>query len=169
MVLVKLKKIVVINGNAGVGKDTFVRLCREIYPDISNYSTAEIPKRIMKRYFGWNEEKSDKTRKYLSDLKDMLTEYNDVPYRDIETKLKYDDSSLVFIHCREPEEIEKFRIRMNAIPLLIKNDRITISPSNHADKNVDKYNYAYEISNNGTINELREEAKKFLKLIEAIK
>lgn len=93
-----IKKIIIINGSGGVGKDAFakrvieeaLKLSKRIVPvenenycvnpeifyKINNISTIDYVKNIA-RMFGWNDEKSEKDRKMLSDLKDLITVYND--------------------------------------------------------------------------------------------
>jgi hypothetical protein len=68
-------------------------------------------------------------------LKDLLTKWNDVPFKKVKHEaerynseaMAYDfstDEVLVFVHCREPEEIAKFVREMNAITLLIRREAI---------------------------------------------
>ena len=63
-----MKEIVVINGSVGVGKDTFVQFCAE-YAPIMNISSVDKVKEAAKVLAGWNGEKDEKSRKFLSDLK----------------------------------------------------------------------------------------------------
>ena len=76
------------------------------------------------------------------------------------------DEVLVFVHCREPEEIAKFVREMNAITLLIRREAIENNEqSNHADAEVFNYDYDYIIENNGTLEDLEESAITFLREI----
>ena len=67
-----MKEIVVINGSGGVGKDTFVQFCNE-YTPIMNISSVDKVKEAAKVLAGWNGEKDEKSRKFLSDLKELNT------------------------------------------------------------------------------------------------
>lgn len=75
-----MKEIVVINGSGGVGKDTFVQFCGE-YAPIMNISSVDKVKEAAKVLAGWNGEKDEKSRKFLSDLKELGIEYNDAPFK----------------------------------------------------------------------------------------
>ena len=45
-------------------------------------STVDFVKEVAK-FCGWNGQKTPKDRKFLSDLKNILTQWNDIPYKDI--------------------------------------------------------------------------------------
>ena len=75
-----MKEIVVINGSGGAGKDTFVQFCGE-YTSIMNISSVDKVKEAAKVLAGWNGEKDEKSRKFLSDLKELGIEYNDAPFK----------------------------------------------------------------------------------------
>lgn len=164
-------KIFVINGTGGVGKDTFVNFCQEyvytlqepVY--VQNYSTIEPIKRLA-REVGWDGGKTSKDRKFLSDLKDLLTEYNDYPYQYIKYIIsnqpsKFDYIKIIFIHCREPKEIQRFVDDYNAETILIRRQQIKPA-DNHADMEVEDFNYNYIIDNNGSIKELKVKAENFV-------
>ena len=167
-------KIIVINGAPCSGKDTFVSLCQKHLLWCGNFSTVDFVKEIARKC-GWNGTKTPENRKFLSDLKDLLTEWEDVPYKKVERAidlyeeeaLSYDFSSndvLCFIHCREPKEIQKFVDKMNAKTLLIRRPSVeNVHQSNHADEQVLDYCYDYIITNDGTIDELEAKAIAFLK------
>ena len=150
-----MKEIVVINGSGGVGKDTFVQFCGEYVP-IMNISSVDKVKEAAKVLAGWNGEKDEKSRKFLSDLKELGIEYNDAPFKYISNmaeEFKKSDRQIMFVHVRESEEIEKCKKCLNAKTLLI---------TNISDRDVDKYEYDYHISNDGTLEELKQKAKEFL-------
>lgn len=171
-------KIVIINGKAGTGKDTFVTMCRDILgiTKILNISTVDYVKEIAK-HCGWDGTKTPKNRKFLSDLKDLLTEWNDIPFKkvcqDIKTwqHLWIDsgeyDKAVIFIHCREPKEIKKLCEELsiyNPITLLMRRDAAeSVEQVNHADNEVLNYEYDYVIPNNGLLSELRASAEIFLR------
>ena len=127
---------------------------------------------------GWDGIKRPRDRKFLSDLKDLLTEWNDVPYKKIvEARDKLQDhldylgydtnKGIIFTYCREPKEIQKFVDRDNAITVLLRRDAVeNLEQSNHADANVFNYKYDFVIENNGSLTELEEKAKYLLKIIE---
>lgn len=159
-----MKEIVVINGSGGVGKDTFVQFCGEYVP-IMNISSVDKVKEAAKVLAGWNGEKDEKSRKFLSDLKELGIEYNDAPFKYISNmaeEFKKSDKQIMFVHVRESEEIEKCKKCLNAKTLLITNKNVAAINTNISDRDVDKYKYDYHISNDGTLEELKQKAKEFL-------
>ena len=164
-----MKKIVVINGVGGSGKDTFVEFCKK-YMSVTNFSSIDKVKEIAK-LIGWNGTKSEKDRKFLSDLKKLTTEYNDMSYKSVVDAINLFNNSeneILFIHIREPEEIMRIVDEFNAITLLIK--RLDINPinSNYSDASVNNYNYDYIIENT-TLEELDMSAKNFIKKLKSVK
>ena len=104
----------------------------------------------------------------------MLTNWGDVPYKKTLQEIdmfKFDldywdvsDKGVVFIMCREPKEIERFERELNAKSVLIRRASVEFEQqSNHADSEVLNHKYDYIIENNGTVDELKEKAKGFLK------
>ena len=159
-----MKEIVVINGSGGVGKDTFVQFCNEYIP-IMNISSVDKVKEAAKVLAGWNGEKDEKSRKFLSDLKELGIEYNDAPFKYISNmaeEFKNSDKQIMFVHIRESEEIEKCKKCLNAKTLLITNKNVAAINTNVSDRDVDKYKYDYHISNDGTLEELKQKAKEFV-------
>ena len=69
---------------------------------------------------------------------------------------------ILFLHIREPEEIEKAKKEFDAKTLLIKSNRVKQVTSNHADAKVFEYNYDYTINNDGTLDDLWNEACRFV-------
>lgn len=159
------KKIVIINGSGGVGKDTFIELCRN-FAGVKNISSVDKVKEAARILVGWNGEKDEKTRKFLSDLKQLSIDYNDYPLIYIKNQVeefKADDTQkIMFIHIREISEIEKVKKAVNAKTLLITNKRVEKIETNKSDANVDKFQYDYYIENDGTLDELKEKAKTFI-------
>jgi CO dehydrogenase nickel-insertion accessory protein CooC1 len=168
-------KIVVINGKAGTGKDTFVTMCKDVLGStlVFNVSTVDFVKEVA-TYCGWDGTKTPENRKFLSDLKDILTQWDNVPFKkvckDIEAwqhiliAAGKCDKAVVFIHCREPKEIKKLVEELDAISLLIRRDAAeSVEQMNHADNEVLNYEYDYTIPNNSSLSELRARAEEFLR------
>ncbi len=168
-------KVVIVNGKPGVGKTLVEQLAAEILGQAfcEQRSTVDKVKEIAYE-IGWDGIKNLKSRKLLSDLKDICTEYNDMPVNDILNYLKQWENDLryygvenlphvFFIDDREPEHIERLKGLLDATTLLIRRpgDEET-EISNHADKNVFNYDYDWVINNNGTINDLRGEVERFI-------
>lgn len=167
-------KCVVCNGMPEVGKTTFEDLCiKELGVYGHRYSTIDSVKRVA-RACGWDGEKNSESRKYLSDLKDLLSNWLDYSFRNvmsychtIEFQLSQfdmqDKTAYIFIDSREPEEIQRFKEELGAITLLIRRpSQEKESYSNHADSEVLNYDYDYTIYNDGTIEDLKSKAKSFI-------
>lgn len=116
---------------------------------------------------GWNGEKDERSRKFLSDLKDLATQYSDLSANYIrQKKLEAEQEGnvdAIFVHCREPEELGRLAEEFDAVTLLIKNNRVKPIESNHADRCVESYFYDFTIENNGGLLELTRKAVDFLK------
>lgn len=165
------KQIVIINGKPRVGKDLFVNLVQEI--TISwNFSSVDKVKMIAKQV-GWDGAKDEKSRKFLADLKVLTTEFCDMSFNSIQAEVnrfnQFNEVEFLFLHIREPEEIARTAKEFNAKTLLIKRDSVDDVVSNPSDANVFNYEYDYVIENDGSINELKEKAKNFVKEIRSKK
>lgn len=166
------KQIFIINGSGGVGKDTFVELVSIELNDIMkrfhtvvNFSSVDKVKSIAKD-IGWDGKKTEKNRKFLSDLKVLTSEYCDMPFKSMrETVNNFvlnENNVFLFLHIREPEEIARAVKEFGANTILIRRNSIKHITSNMADENVFNFNYDFVIDNDGTIEELREKAKEFI-------
>ena len=159
-----MKQIIIINGSGGVGKDTFVEYCAK-YIRILNISSVDKVKQAATILTGWNGEKDEKSRKLLSDLKEIGINYNDAPLQyicNMVEEFKQSENELMFIHIREGNEIEKCKNTIHAKTLLVTNKNVLTIVSNHSDKEVEEYTYDYHIANDGTLEELEDAAKEFV-------
>ena len=157
------KHIVIINGSGGVGKDTFVHTVAK-FAYVMNYSSVEKIKEAAK-VIGWNSGKSEKDRKFLSDMKDLSTTYNDCPFQSMREKVSEfynSEADILFLHIREPEEIERAKKEFNAHTLLIIRNSVDQVKSNHADANVFDYDYEFTVLNDGDLTDLAIRAKEFV-------
>lgn len=153
------KQIFIINGSGGVGKDTFVSLISNNIATM-NFSSVDKVKEIA-RIIGWTGGKTERDRKFLSDLKLLCTDYNDMPFNSMSEKVKEfveSNAIMLFLHIREPEEIEKAKNAFNAKTILVKRDSVKQITSNMADGNVFKYNYDIVINNDKGIEELEQKS-----------
>jgi len=165
------KQIFIINGSGGVGKDTFVELVSVELNDklkrfhtVVNFSSVDRVKEIAKE-IGWDGRKTEKDRKFLSDLKSLTRDYCDMPFQSMKNKIKEflesEEGQVLFLHIRESEEIKRVVDEFGAKTILIVRDSVTQITSNTSDKNVFDYHYDFIVDNNGTIEELQEKAKQF--------
>ena len=158
------KSIIIINGTGGAGKDTFVSFCSEV-TGVLNVSAVDKVKEAAKVLVGWNGEKDEVSRKLLVDLKQLSVDYNDAPTKYIcsmAENFENSDNNLMFVHIREASEIEKAKKLLNAKTLLITNPRVKLITSNDSDGKVNEYNYDYYIVNDGTLDDLKDKASKFI-------
>ena len=173
-------KVIIVNGCATAGKDTFIDCCKEILGEKRAYeiSSIDFVKKVA-RYCGWDGKKTPKNRKFLSDLKDLLTEWNDVPVKELILEKGILDDIIasegivedcaLFICVREPKEIKKLVEIFNATTIFVtRREAENQDTSNHADADVFDYVYDYWIDNNESIEELKETAAFFLETLNLV-
>ena len=156
------KHIVVINGTGGCGKTSFAEFCSK-YANVQNVSSVAKVKEIA-RIVGWDGGKNEKDRKFLSDLKKITTEYNDMSFNEMKVRVEEflkSPAEILFLHIREPEEIKRAVSAFGAKTLLIKKEGLKNITSNSSDADVDNYDYDYIIINTSLEN-LEKEAEKFV-------
>lgn len=150
------KVAIVINGAGGVGKDTLCELAAKHFK-VKNISSITPIKEIA-ALCGWDGRKDNKARKFLSDLKNLCVEYNNYPT--LWAKAQYDefllsDEEIMFVHIREPEEIEKFVLATGgaAKTLLVRGGKRMSNEKygNVSDDGVENYSYDYYFLNENTL------------------
>lgn len=164
------KQVFIVNGKPRAGKDTFALILGK-HIRLHKYSSIDKIKQIAIQC-GWRMGKTEKDRKFLSDLKNLCTEYSDLPFEDLYfevTKFKNYDvcmyGEIMLIDIREPEEIARACKEFDAKSIFIENVNVPSVTSNMADANVENYEYDYIIKNNGSIAEFEEEIIKFINII----
>lgn len=166
-----MKKIaIIINGKGGVGKDT---LCDFISNHFRTQKISSItPILTIAKAGGWNGEKDDKSRKLLSDLKHLFTQYNDLSFNYLKRQtgeFLLTSEEILFIHMREPEEIGKYlkyatEKQLTCKTLLIKRDTMEHKIyGNDADDMVDYYHYDTIYKNNLPLTEAEKDFITFFK------
>lgn len=170
-------KVLAINGAPGSGKTTFENMLKErMGAYYCSRSTIDRVKEIAEEC-GWDGTKTPENRKFLSDLKDLLTNYNDGPMQDIKWYLELFEEDLRFHYVedrphifvsdvREPAGLQRFKDEYDAITILIRRAAAEdVETSNHADAEVLNFDYDYIINNNGTLDTLQKIAYDFIDLI----
>ena len=158
-------KIYIVNGMGGCGKDTFAEFMRQMIPGVLKISSVDRVKSIA-RMCGWDGGKTEKDRKFLSDLKVLTSEYNDMAFNYLKSWVKEtqrDDYMfrVLLIDIREPDEIERAKNEFGAKTILITNDRVPHITSNMADANVFEYTYDYTIDNSGSFEDFEANIRIF--------
>ena len=165
----------------GSGKSSFENYCFALNPIyVKIYSSIDGVKRIAQSC-GWDGNKTDNDRIFLAELKQLLIKYNDYPARDVENFINItrcwmenrdlDPEKLVFfVDVREPSEIQKLVQRCGAETILVQ--RRTDEPDlSTGDCARDIYDFTYDIyiDNDGTLEDLEQKARYFMKEIGADK
>ena len=153
------KAVIIINGAGGVGKDTLCSIAEKHFK-VRNISSVDPIKEIASMC-GWRGEKTDKARKFLSDLKMLTVNYNDFPTNWAKAQFENfltTDEELLFVHIREPEEIAKFVSATDgkAVTLLVRAGRRFVHGNkygNASDDGVEEYPYNYIFYNDRPLGE----------------
>lgn len=165
-------KIVVINGQARVGKDTFVHFCSQLDKyNVYNISIIDAVKTAAVQFDWERTDKSENARRFLSELKDAWARFNDGPYQVVKWRIDLIkqsqnmrgglDNTVIFIHSREPDDIERFVNDYNATTVLIRRAAVEGPHDNHADSEVFNWGYDWIIENND-LDKLKESAELFM-------
>ena len=162
----KKKPVILINGTGRSGKDTFIGFCDEMVPCF-NISAVDKVKEAG-AILGWNGAKTEKDRKFFSDLKMLSIAYSDHPYQYSTEQIELFQSdpqyALMFLHCREPEEIKRFE-ELGCITLLVTNSNVGIIESNESDANVLDFKYDHYVDNSRSLKHLEAKAHAFVRLL----
>ncbi|MBQ8350846.1 MAG: hypothetical protein IJY20_02225 [Clostridia bacterium] len=170
-----MKKLVfVINGRGGVGKDTLCDFAARAF-SVKNVSSIT-PVKELAAQVGWQGEKTDRARRFLSDLKALLVDYNDYPT--VWATEQYhaflaSDAQIMFLHIREGKEIDKF-VRATAgqaKTLLIRRAAVHQEAyGNRSDDEVENYTYDYIFDNDLPLEEAEGAFVSYLRgILEEIK
>lgn len=169
-------EIIIINGYPESGKDTFVNFCKDIVGEafVKNISTVDFVKNVA-ILCGWDGTKTPKNRKFLSDIKDLLSDWNDVPFQKVKKEIELFEKELesygvknkgiIFIHSREPKEILRFEKELNAKSIFIDRKNSKKEQINHSDLEVENYDYTFKIDNNEDLEHLKLGAETFIKIL----
>ena len=155
-----------VNGYPGVGKTLFAEysdsILKEKIKDCRILRTSVVdPVKDICLDIGWNGIKDAAGRKFLSDIKDALDSYKEFTFRNLDqwSIMPYD---FMFIDARSPYDLDYAHSKHGAITLLIKQDKGEQSYFNHADAEVENYNYDYYLENNGSKKEFYNKVNLFL-------
>ena len=160
-------KIFILNGNATCGKDTFAQIVSN-YVRTSHFSIVDPIRKIMSILPKDVEidlaNKDEKLRLLTSDLKLALERFSDYPYRKVKNFIEEEGKTneCIFIDMREKHNIDRLKKEYNAKVVFIENNRAPKITSNIADAHIFENPYDIKIENNGTLEDLKKEAKSFV-------
>lgn len=153
--------LVIVNGPAGSGKDTFVQLCREwlstLYACTSaNVHSSKTAKQAL-RLLGWQGEKTPETRKLLVDLTDFGHAHSISEYL-IDQE---NHSRVVFFHERDPIQIAKLKeAYRHSISLFVQwPEKAALEPDIWC---MADYEYDYHTITDGDLEEFNKKARMFV-------
>lgn len=165
------KHVFIINGSGGVGKDTVCRLAAQFWR-VQNVSSIT-PILSVARAAGWDGCKTPKARRFLSQLKQACTDFNDLPFQycmEQYGQFLRNDSELLFVHIREPNEIARFRqaVGDRCQAVLIQRPALEQARGllgNRSDDGVANYSYDGILDNDGTLDELPRKVHNFFQTL----
>ncbi len=161
------KAIFIINGTGGAGKDTVCEMAA-VRCSVRNVSSIT-PIVEIARFAGWDGVKTKEARRLLSRLKEAFTEYNDLSYQYCLQQAREflnGDEQLMFLHVREPEEIERLRQALgpDCHTLLVRRPSVSGNAfGNRSDDEVEQYHYDTVIENDSSLEALRHKVESFLR------
>lgn len=161
-------KVFIINGQGGSGKTTFEDFIAEELSDKGEVVVTSMVAYVKQiaEILGWKGTKELKDRKMLSQLKDLLTEWDDSPFRTtcmMVNQAKNNGAVCCFIDAREPNDIDKLKEKFNCKTILMTRGEQK-SYGNHADDQVFDYQYDIVIDNSGDLDDLRAAAQEFIEM-----
>jgi hypothetical protein len=159
------KLTIIINGKPGSGKDA---LCDAVIRQGRARKASSIePIRAIAGLGGWDGVKDAKSRKLLSDLKRLFTEYNNLPAKylsEVYENFLYSEDEVLFVHIRESDQIAAFinGISRKAVSLLVRRPGTEGAVGNRSDDETESYNYDEIFDNDKP---LEDAEKAFCKLV----
>lgn len=181
----KFQRVVVLNGVAKSGKDSFIAMVlRAAEKDpvsrvvVGQTSTIDPIKDVMRREFGWTGGKAERDRLFMHNLKMLTTEYCDLSFRHtresidvfFETwaRISFVDGAIMFVMAREPDDIARYveRYGGRAVTALMRMPIAEVKiPGNGGDQGVFDYRYDYFIENIKDLKYLQVVAENFYKIL----
>ncbi len=158
-----MTKYFLVNGSPQSGKDSFIQFIqKETGKHILNYSTIDTIRYFLNTQFSITKENKE-GRKLLSDIKKDLVEYDkDIFIKELKN-LPHEQYDIVFIHCREPEEIIRFKQSFSDLKVIYIRRKNNHVPSNRSDIIDYSKDFIDEIiENDSTIEALFEKTKDFI-------
>jgi hypothetical protein len=149
-----MKKVIIVNGSAGVGKNTLIDFCKE-YCEVSEFDSVGKEKALA-LLAGWDGVKDENGRQLLRAFKQARINYGDLPTKDAHSAIVQflgdDTKEILFLHIREDEEMQKIKnVFPDILTVLVVNSNIEQIETNSADAGVYDCEYDLLISNNSSL------------------
>lgn len=157
-------KVIIISGIDAFSKNNFKDFIKKYDKEKTNidrFGETGINNRVkfIATTCGWRESTSKKDKEFLENLRILLQNYNDLPYKTTYNFIKRTEQTIanntelnpyIFVEVEDTVDIERLVKDFDCITVLIQNDN-----SNY------NYNYDYVIDNNGVLKDLQAAAKLF--------
>lgn len=170
-------RVICISGKAGAGKDTAAQLmaCEltQRGKKVLTIHLADLLKHICKRCFNWNGVKDEKGRTLLQYIgTDIIRKHNPDYWVnfvvDVLTMFPGEWDYVFIPDCRFPNEVERLKehedlwnvTTLNITGNITKSELTSEQREHPSETALDGFKFDYEIANNGTIWELKEELIK---------
>jgi len=165
----KKQAVIIMNGRAGVGKDTLMDFAKNYYSVRNLSSVLRIKEAAI--VAGWDGEYDNRGRQLLADLKQAMIKYDSLSITNFiveeYNKFRSVEQDVMFIHIREAIEIEKLK---RAIPsarsVFIKRDTGFEGSVDTSEDTALEHKYDFVFDNSAPI---EKSGKAFVKLIEEIR
>lgn len=164
------KRVIIVNGRGGVGKDTICAAAASYYR-VRNISSIT-PIVEIARFAGWDGKKDPAARRLLSRLKDAFTEWGDLSFSYCMQQyvaFLESDEQILFVHIREPEEIARFcdAVGPTCRTLLVRRAAVEGEAplGNRSDDSVAQYRYDYYFDNDGPLPRLAGSVRDFFAVV----
>lgn len=157
-------KVFVISGSPRSGKDTFVKFVQTYHPETINYSSVDYIRWLATKYLNFNDKvKDNKGRKFLSEFKKILTDYNDFPFELCKSVVYEHPEHVIFLHVREISEIDKLKNEFPLKVIYVTNNNYKMYNNDSDDNQIDVMNISdVIIHNDSSLEELNKTAKWFV-------
>lgn len=159
-----MNKVFICTGTGRSGKDTFVNFVKQYYPDTLNYSSVDFIKWLSHTYLDIDvKNKTPELRKFLSEFKRILTEYNDYPTKQCLAAIEtLEPEQIIFLHIREQEEINKIKEAYPETKVVYVERNIDVVYGNDSDDKCKEINADIVIHNDSDLIDLSKTAKWFV-------
>ncbi len=169
-----MKKVYVINGPAGTGKDTFIHIFGELLAGklhVATYSAVDEVKQYLREQEDWDGVTKDAYwRNRMYEVKMQMVADNDRPTRYLlESVYNAPDDSVIFLHIREPQEILKVLAALPEAETIHLDSERVARFDNPADAQTNDFIYTHYLRNDGTVDEFIEAVRQFILANEAYK